>query len=187
MGGIAVANILFDLNMDKRDMLDLGVMLEGHPDNIAGSLYGGWVASYTRTEIPKFQESWFEEGASVPSPKSLLGADSNPNDRLTNPTFISINPLIKCVVCIPKFTLATALSRSVLPKSYTRNQVIFNLARITILTHALMDSTLNPQVIHECMQDQIHQVQRQHLVPGLSKCINLSPSNVSGMIKAKQL
>lgn len=60
MGAIQSASLLYNLNLCKRDMLDLAMLIEGHPDNVAGTLYGGWVASLTL--MPDLEKSWeFED------------------------------------------------------------------------------------------------------------------------------
>ena len=41
VAGIAAANVLLDLGMDKGAMLALAAQVEGHPDNSAAALYGG--------------------------------------------------------------------------------------------------------------------------------------------------
>lgn len=128
--------------------------------------------------IPEFKEEWFEKGHK----DVIRPSDLAQSGFITYPLLIKVNPSIKCVVCIPKFTLATSLARSVLPSSYSRHEVVFNLGRITILTHALSQTEIDPLVIHECMQDKIHQEQRKHLVPGLAECLALKPSDVDGYL-----
>lgn len=45
LAGIELANQLCDLGLTDQDKLELGTEIEGHPDNIAASLYGGIVLS----------------------------------------------------------------------------------------------------------------------------------------------
>ncbi len=44
VGGIEAASAWFDLNLSKKEMLDLAVVLEGHPDNAAPALMGQMVS-----------------------------------------------------------------------------------------------------------------------------------------------
>ena len=125
----------------------------------------------------------------VPTPSSLLAHKKDQTSTqqskkayLTHPLHLKINPSIKCIVCIPQFHLSTHLARSVLPTSYTRPQVIFNLSRLTLLSHLLCQEELDAQLIWHAMRDQIHQQQRGSLVPGLSKCLQLDPSQLPGTL-----
>src|SRR5699024_1396130 len=45
LAGIELANQLCGLDLTNQDKLELGTAIEGHPDNIAASLYGGFVLS----------------------------------------------------------------------------------------------------------------------------------------------
>lgn len=123
----------------------------------------------------------------VPTPSSLLthkqdqsSTQQSKKAYLTHPIHLKIHPSIKCIVCIPQFHLSTHLARSVLPKTYTRPQVIFNLSRLTLLSHLLCQEELDAELIWHAMRDQIHQQQRGSLVPGLSKCLQLDPSQLPG-------
>ena len=63
-------------------MLDLATLIEGHPDNVAASLYGGFVASYVNHSV-LFQE------CVVKGLKALKGLDEIP-------TFVQCIPLPLC-------------------------------------------------------------------------------------------
>lgn len=46
VAGVALANELGKLRLSKDRMLDYCLMIERHPDNVAASLYGGFVGTY---------------------------------------------------------------------------------------------------------------------------------------------
>lgn len=51
IAGIALADQLGDLDLTQYDMLQMAVKLEGHPDNVAPAIYGGFVtATYDDVE-----------------------------------------------------------------------------------------------------------------------------------------
>jgi homoserine kinase/phosphoserine phosphatase SerB len=50
VAGVVLANLVCDLGLTKDEIFDYCVMIEGHPDNVAASLFGGYVASYTGPE-----------------------------------------------------------------------------------------------------------------------------------------
>ncbi|KAJ3368775.1 hypothetical protein HDU91_000291 [Kappamyces sp. JEL0680] len=177
LGAIMAASLLLDLNLAQDDILDLGVMLEGHPDNISASLYGGWVASFMRASNvgDVSDESMTATAESVSTPASIA-ASHGLSGHLAHSMPLAINPSIRAVVCIPDFTLATSLARSVLPKTYSREDLIFNLGRCTVLSQLLSQPVLSPELIGEAMQDRIHQSYRGGLVPGLTECLAMTPA-----------
>lgn len=139
--------------------------------------------SYIRCPLPEFQDEWCLPGySSAPTPKSILESHGLDGQDLTRYNAFSINPKIQCVVVIPRFTLATSLARQVLPSNYSRADCVFNLGRLTMLIHALQQESINPLVIHESMQDKIHQTYRAHLVPGLEQILELSPKTHEGLL-----
>lgn len=44
--GLLIANKFYGLKLSKEELLEIGVEIEGHPDNIAPSLFGGLVICY---------------------------------------------------------------------------------------------------------------------------------------------
>jgi homoserine kinase len=60
---------------------------------------------------------------------------------------------IKCIAIIPDFEVSTATAREVLPTSYSRRDLVFNLQRIALLATALGESPPDPDMIYEGMQD----------------------------------
>ena len=45
VGGAVAANEMFDLKLSKQQLLEISTPVEGHPDNIAPSVYGGFTLS----------------------------------------------------------------------------------------------------------------------------------------------
>ena len=68
------------------------------------------------------------------------------------------------VVAIPDFELSTEEARSVLPKSYSRNDAIFNISRMGLLLRGL--ATNNKTWLTTALVDKIHQPYRQKLIAG---------------------
>ena len=68
------------------------------------------------------------------------------------------------VVAIPDFELSTKQARSVLPKSYSRHDAIFNISRMGLLLRGL--ATNNPGWLTTALIDKIHQPYRQKLILG---------------------
>ena len=52
VAGLAAADHLFELALTREDMLARGAEIEGHPDNVAAAIYGGFVACGVRDGRP---------------------------------------------------------------------------------------------------------------------------------------
>ena len=68
-------------------------------------------------------------------------------------------------VMVPDFPVATSASRSVLPESYTRKDVVFNASRAALLVASVM--TGKYENFDMAMQDRIHQPYRAKLIDGM--------------------
>lgn len=68
-------------------------------------------------------------------------------------------------VMVPDFPVSTSASRSVLPESYTRKDVIFNASRAALLVASVM--TGKYENFDMAMQDRIHQPYRAKLIDGM--------------------
>ena len=89
---------------------------------------------------------------------------------------------IKAIAIIPQFEVATAEARHVLPTSYTRADVVFNLQRIALLPSALGRSPPDAEQIFLAMQDKIHQPYRKGLIPGLPEILqSVTPQSHPGL------
>ncbi|KAG2173299.1 hypothetical protein INT43_004673 [Umbelopsis isabellina] len=185
VAGVALGNALGQLDMDKDRMLDYCLMIERHPDNVAAALMGGFVASYLReldaadTEIASIPASeTFEtvtngSGPAPPQPPKGIGH------------FVQLNwaKEIKCIAIVPRFEVATAKARAVLPTSYERQDIVFNLQRLAVLTTALGRSPPDADLIYNAMQDKIHQPYRKTLIPGLPDVLSsITPQKYDGLL-----
>lgn len=111
----------------------IALRLEGHPDNLAASLRGGWVLSR----------------------QSDSGVEIEP-----------IPCRLKCrfVLAVPELTVSTHEARSILPSHYSRDDLVFNLQRSSLLVLALC--TGRKALLREAVEDRIHQPYRSRLIPG---------------------
>lgn len=89
------------------DLLDAACELEGHRDNAAASLLGGFVISGQLCDGSSYASSF-------PWPDSLC-----------------------FVVLTPDATLPTSVSREMLPEQISRHDAVFNLQRLALLLHSL--------------------------------------------------
>lgn len=71
---------------------------------------------------------------------------------------------LRFAVFVPPFPLKTELARSVLPESYPRSDVVYNLSRSALMAAALSQGDFKS--IRIAVQDRIHQPYRFPLIPG---------------------
>lgn len=107
VGGIIAANKLLGEPADEAAILSIANEVEGHPDNIAPAILGGFVLSSAEDDGSIFHRKidWPQEW--------------------------------KTTVCIPDYELSTQISRSVLPESVSLNDAIFNAKRCAMFVEAL--------------------------------------------------
>ncbi|KAF9056436.1 homoserine kinase [Panaeolus papilionaceus] len=189
IAGVLLGNELGQLNLTTERLLDFALMVERHPDNVTAALVGGFVGSYLK-ELD--QEA--SEAASVPLAEVLpeyppdAGEDwglnpPQPPHGIGHYIRFPWSETIKAVAIIPRFELSTAKARGVLPTSYSRKDLVFNLQRLAVLTTALGQNPPNPELIYEAMKDRVHQPYRKTLIPGLPEVTsNITPTTHPGLL-----
>ncbi len=70
---------------------------------------------------------------------------------------------LKVIIIVPELFLSTEESRSVLPESYSRRDVIFNIQRVALFMGALEKKDYG--LLKEAVKDRIHQPYRCDLIP----------------------
>jgi len=187
VAGVALANEVGRLDLSKDRILDFCLMIERHPDNVAAALYGGFVGSYLKELNPEDLKR-----REIPLAEVLPAPQGGEDTGLVPP----IPPLnigkhirfpwaseIKCIAIIPDFEVSTAKARTVLPPSYDRSDVIYNLQRVALLTTALGQSPPNAELIYDGMQDKVHQPYRSTLIPGLTEILkSVTPQTHPGLL-----
>lgn len=185
VGGVMLANEIAGLKLSKERMLDYCLLIERHPDNIAAAMLGGFVGSY----LNQLSE---DETAAMSVPlERILPKETTPEadyERRAPPNAIgqylkyNWNNKIRCVAIIPEFEVKTDDARAVLPTSYGKEDIVFNLQRLAILTTALTLETPNHKLIYESMKDKIHQPYRALLIPGLETVLkDVTPESNPGL------
>jgi homoserine kinase len=121
-------------------VLRLATDLEGHPDNVAACLAGG------------FTMAWQEAGTTL----EKAGTTSEPA-LLTKSLHLDVNKSIAAVVFVPETTSSTAKSRKLLPDTVPFEAAAANAARAALLSQAL---TRRPDLLLVATQDGLHQSYR---------------------------
>ncbi|EMC97177.1 hypothetical protein BAUCODRAFT_121677 [Baudoinia panamericana UAMH 10762] len=187
VAGVSLGNEVGKLGLSKSRLLDFCLMIERHPDNVAAALYGGFVGSYLKELNPEDMKR-----KEIPLAEVLPAPQGGEDTGLTPP----IPPLdigkhirfpwaseIKCIAVIPDFEVPTSKARSVLPTTYDKADVIYNLQRVALLTTALGQSPPNAELIYDGMQDKVHQPYRKTLIPGLTEILrSVTPTSHPGLL-----
>ena len=187
VAGVSLANEVGQLKLSKDRILDYCLMIERHPDNVAAALYGGFVGSYLKELNPEdMKRKEIPLAEVLPAPQG--GEDTGltppipPNDIGKHIRFPWAKE-IRCIAIIPDFEVSTAKARSVLPTTYEKADVIYNLQRVALLTTALGQSPPNAEMIYDGMQDKVHQPYRKGLIPGLTEILkSVTPEKNPGLL-----
>jgi homoserine kinase len=146
--GVVIANEALNLSWPRHKILDEAAKIEGHPDNVAACVLGSIVASCI--------------------------------DRcgVTHSVRVDLPAAYEVAVVVPDFVLPTAESRSVLPKMYSREDVVFNVQRSALLVAALFTGSTDS--FSSALEDRLHQPYRAKLIPGFSEMLELRAPGLLG-------
>lgn len=110
VGGMVLARAMVDDGHERLtddDLLQLALVQEPHPDNIAAALHGGftvaWLEAEGRADVARME----------------------------------VHPALRPVVMVPSGSLSTDQARTLLPESVSLDQATVNIGRSALLVHAL--------------------------------------------------
>ncbi|PZU95805.1 MAG: homoserine kinase [Pseudanabaena sp.] len=107
VGGIFGANLIAGSPLDRMELLDLAIAMEGHPDNVAPAMLGGCQLMASNQDGGwEFCDLQWHDGIAI-------------------------------AVAIPEFELSTAKARQVLPKQVSMGDAIFNASHLALLSHGI--------------------------------------------------
>lgn len=135
--GLLAARALAGLAPDPAWLLRHGVAIEGHPDNVAAAIHGGFVLAFQRGD----------------------SAGDSAGDAEVVP--LGVHPDVSGWVFVAEEELATSEARRLLPATVPHADAVANSARAALLVHAL---GTDPDLLVEATRDWLHQEYRR---PGL--------------------
>jgi len=137
--GIAIGAELAAERPVERELAKHAAELEGHPDNALPALLGGVVIAAMPPEAP--------------------------------PAYLRFDPPagLSAVVVTPHIVLPTAAARALLPATYDRRDVVYNLQRAALLAASFASGDLSQ--VRVASGDRIHQPYRAPLVPGFDEML----------------
>ena len=149
IAGITCYELVAQDRLTEAEIFRYAFEFESHPDNLSPALRGGLVAA-------------------------CQGADSQV--FIAN---LSVARGVKCVLVIPEFEVSTEKARAVLPKTYSRQDAVYNIQRSALIVGAL--TTGNWPLLREAMNDRIHQQYRASLIPGFEEILALRTDGMYGI------
>lgn len=128
VAGVMLGNAVGELGLSRDRMMDYCLMIERHPDNVMAAMFGGFVGSYLKELDPVDMERKEIPLAEV-LPEPAGGEDTGlrpPEPPLGIGHYIKFGwaKEIKAIAIIPQFEVSTAMARSVLPKVYSREDLV---------------------------------------------------------------
>jgi homoserine kinase len=142
IGGLVLARALVlngDDKMSDQQLLSLATEMEGHPDNVSASLFGGATIS------------WID-----PSNAAGKGKISAQSIQL------SVDTRVRAIAYIPEKALSTTKARKLLPETIPFGEAVRNTSNAAILSHAL---TSRPDLLFIATEDFLHQSYRAEAMP----------------------
>ncbi|MEW6226900.1 MAG: homoserine kinase [Bacillota bacterium] len=138
VGGLLAANALAGSPLSEDDLFALATSIEGHPDNVAAALFGGFVVSVPGSHKTSCPYSCIKLNV----PKGL-----------------------RVVLAIPDLQVPTELARRVLPESVSLEDAVHNISRTAMLVASFASGRFD--LLSLAMEDRLHQPYRSSLTPGL--------------------
>lgn len=151
--GLLGANALFGSRLDRGDLMEMAIELEGHPDNAAGALYGGLTIVVGQPY----------RASQSPCPP---GTPDSGEDWVVRRFDL---PLLHAALALPELDFPTHAARAVLPDQVTLADAVFNLGRTALVVEALRVGDL--ALLGQVMADRLHQPYRLPLIPGASEAL----------------
>ena len=152
LGILLALNRLSGDPLDRITLFRLCAELEGHPDNAAPAMFGGFTVirsdSFPAVTSPRLPKS------------SLLGSTVQRFD---------VSPRLHFVLLVPDFEIQTSKARRVLPEKISRVAAVENAANACAITAAF--ASQNYKKLRGAFTDHLHQPFRLKLIPFLSPVI----------------
>ncbi|MBA2555863.1 MAG: homoserine kinase [Chloroflexi bacterium] len=175
VGGLAAADLLFGGGVIPAErMLELATWFEGHPDNVAAALHGGFTVA-----VPVGDASMDgpprSDGAPPMSPSDAAPSLMSRSDPARSPAAgfalvrFELPPDLLVVLFVPDRRLSTGSMREILPESVPRRDAVHNVARASLAVAALASGRLD--LLAAATEDRLHEPYRASVFPELPRLI----------------
>jgi homoserine kinase len=143
VAGLVAADHLYELALTREDLLVRATEIEGHPDNVAAAIYGGFVVCGR------------DGGASTARPDAAAGAVSA----------VRFDPPggLEGIAVIPAEEVSTERAREAIPAEVPLVDAVANIGAASRLVLGLLRADLD--LVAAGLADSIHQERRRELYP----------------------
>ncbi len=145
--------------LDDMDALRLAADLEGHPDNVAPCLLGGFTIAWTETE----SQAEAEANGSAKHRAPAAAAGTAEPGKVARAVRLAVAPDVQPTVFVPEERGLTSVARAALPATVPHSDAARNAGRAALLVHAL---TTDPALLMPATEDWLHQGYRAEGMPG---------------------
>jgi homoserine kinase len=146
VAGLAAADHLFELALSREELLARATEIEGHPDNVAAAIYGGFVVC-----------------SAGPDPTLVTRRDTSVEGG--GPFAARFDPPegLEGIVVIPAEEVSTRLAREAIPAELPLGDAVANVSAAALLVLGLRSADLD--LVGRGLHDRIHQPRRRNLYP----------------------
>lgn len=150
VAGIGCFEAITGKELSSDQFFHYAFQFENHPDNLTAARYGGFTVSCS------------DEGGKITFFRSTLSSR------------------IKILLVVPDFQLQTQKARSVIPKSVSLQDAVYNIQRSALTVAALLSNDFH--FLRQSLKDRVHQPYRAPLIPGFEEILALQENEISGLL-----
>jgi homoserine kinase len=158
VGVLHALNKLSGELLDRSTIFRLCAELEGHPDNAAPAVFGGFTVARRNSGLT---HDGFPATGSRGLPKSSL--------LVPRVQRFDVSPRLYLVLLVPDLEIQTARARKILPAKISHAGAVENCANACAITAAF--ASKNYQNLRGAFRDHLHQPHRRTLIPFLPRVV----------------
>ncbi|PZC40835.1 MAG: homoserine kinase [Chloroflexi bacterium] len=148
--GITAANEFLNQPMNKNQILDLAIQIEGHADNVIPAFFGGLRAI-------------------VKKDSAISQKDEYLSTKIKTATDLQV------ALLVPSFSMPTKATRKTLPKTIPLEAAIYNISRAAMLVNAISQKQYS--LLEEATKDKLHQEPRSQYFPEMKDIFQAALNN----------
>ncbi|RKR88097.1 homoserine kinase [Micromonospora pisi] len=173
VAGVELARALVADGADRLDdagALRLAAEIEGHPDNVAPCLLGGFTIAWTETTAPAVAGMAGVASVNAVAAEAADAADAAVTNPADGARAVTLRPsaAVTPVLFVPEERGLTAVARAALPATVPHHDAARNAGRAALLVHAL---TVDPSLLFPATEDRLHQDYRATGMPGTAALV----------------
>ena len=153
VAGLLAADHLYELGHSREALFELACEIEGHPDNVAAAMFGGFTVA---------APAGAPERSSAPDPIDVAAGTAPPSTG-SLPALIAPPEGLEAILVIPAEEVSTAAAREALRSEVPIAEAVHNVAAASSLVLGIERSDLT--LIERGLSDRLHQDSRAHLFP----------------------